>query len=72
MKAEEIRQLIDSELEERLVAERMRLHDLRMSHAVSPLENTMQLREAKRTIARILTIQGERARGEAKGSEEKK
>lgn len=70
MKSEEIRQLIDSELAERLVAERMRLHDLRMSHAVSPLENTMQLRDAKRTIARILTIQGERARSKANGSEE--
>lgn len=70
MKAEEVRQLIDSELEERLAAERMRLHDLQMSHAVSPLENTMQIREAKRTIARMLTIRTERVRNKEKGSKE--
>lgn len=70
MKAEEVRQLIDSELEERLAAERMRLHDLQMSHAVSPLENTMQIREAKRAIARMLTIRTERARNKEKGSKE--
>jgi len=47
MKVEEIRQLIDSELSERLEGERARLRDLRMSHSVTPLENTMQLREAR-------------------------
>ena len=70
MKVEEIRQLIDSELSERLEGERARLRDLRMSHAVTPLENTMQLREARRTIARMLTVQSERARCGVKGTQE--
>ena len=41
-----------------------------MSHAVTPLENTMQLREARKTIARMLTVQSERARGGVKGTQE--
>ncbi len=56
MKVSEIREYSEQELLERLEAERERLHKLRMSHAISPIENPMQLRETKRTIARILTV----------------
>lgn len=56
MKVSEIREYSEQELLERLEAERERLHKLRMSHAISSIENPMQLRETKRTIARILTV----------------
>lgn len=62
MKAAEIREMSLEELAERIEAERERLHRMRMTHAVSPLENPMQLREAKKNIARMLTIQTERKR----------
>ena len=39
MKPAEIREMTLAELEERIDAERDRLHRLKMTHAVSPLEN---------------------------------
>lgn len=60
MKPAEIRELTLDELVERIEAERDNLHRLQMAHAVSPLENPMQLRIAKRDIARMLTILTER------------
>lgn len=62
MKVAEIREMSLEELAERIETERERLHRMRMTHAVSPLENPMQLREAKKNIARMLTIQTERKR----------
>lgn len=62
MKAAEIREMSLEELAERIETERERLHRMCMTHAVSPLENPMQLREAKKNIARMLTIQTERKR----------
>lgn len=60
MKSAEIRELPLAELEERIEAERDHLHRLQMTHAVSPLENPMQLKVAKKNIARMLTILTER------------
>lgn len=65
IKASEIRELTLSELQERLDAERERLHRLKINHSISPLENPMELRVAKKNIARMLTIQTERLRKEA-------
>jgi large subunit ribosomal protein L29 len=31
------------------------LSDLKLNHAVSPLENPMQIKNVRRTVARILT-----------------
>lgn len=70
MKAEEIRKLTEQELVERIEAERLRLQELRMSHAVTPLENAMQLRDVKRTIARLLTVQTEREIASRQGHKE--
>ncbi|PID90660.1 MAG: 50S ribosomal protein L29 [Bacteroidetes bacterium] len=64
MKSAEIRELSLEELEERIEAEREHLHHLQMNHAVSPLENPMQLRVAKKNIARMLTILTERRSAE--------
>ena len=45
----------DNEIEDLLLEERERLAKMKMSHAVSPLENPHQIRYVKRIIARILT-----------------
>ena len=61
MKAKELRDLSDEELAKRLADTRADLFNLRFQAATGALENTTRLRLAKRNIARILTVQEERA-----------
>ncbi len=44
-----------AELIERIGEEQNKLADMRMSHAVSQLENPMELRQLRKTIARLNT-----------------
>jgi large subunit ribosomal protein L29 len=60
LKARELRELSDEELERRLAEGRENLFNLRFQLATGALENTARLQLAKRDIARILTIQAER------------
>ena len=55
MKSNVLREMPDNELKDLLFETRDRLSKMKMSHAVSPLENPHQMRYAKRDIARILT-----------------
>ena len=55
MKASEIRDLTTEEIKEKINAEREALTKLRLNHAVSPLENPMQIRATRKNIARLLT-----------------
>ena len=55
MKMSEIRNMETAELKERLADLRMKYESLKITHVVSPLENPMQLRQMRRTIARLLT-----------------
>ena len=61
MDAKELREMKDAKLVEALVEKRKELFDLRFKHATAQLENTQQLPQVKRAIARILTVQRERA-----------
>lgn len=56
MKASELRKLSLQELHAKLAEERDTLLKLKMAHAIAPIENPMRLREARKTIARILTV----------------
>lgn len=60
MTSKELRELDDAQLTEKLVEARKVLFDLRFQHATAQLENTGQLKDVKRSIARILTVQRER------------
>ena len=60
MRARELRDLTDEELEHRLADTRQELFNLRFQGATGALENTARLKLAKREIARILTIRIER------------
>ena len=60
MRAKELRDLSDEELEGRLHDARQELFNLRFQSATGALENSARLRLAKREIARILTIRQER------------
>ena len=60
MRARELRELSDEELERRLAESRENLFNLRFQLATGALENTARVTLAKRDIARILTVQAER------------
>ena len=53
----EIRQMSDKDLSERLVLEREALSRLRFNHSVAGLESPNILKNKKRDIARLLTEQ---------------
>ena len=57
----ELRGLSDDELEQKLSDTRQELFNLRFQSATGALENAARLTHTKREIARILTIQNERA-----------
>ncbi|ARV12630.1 50S ribosomal protein L29 [Gilvibacter sp. SZ-19] len=55
MKQAEIKEASTADLQEKLVESKKAYTDLKMAHAISPLENPIQLRTQRRTIARIQT-----------------
>jgi len=55
MKQTEIKELSIEELRERLAEFKKQHADLKMAHAVTPLENPLQIRKTRRTVARIAT-----------------
>jgi large subunit ribosomal protein L29 len=63
-KARDLVELGDNELEQRLKESREELFNLRFQHATGQLENTGRLRQVRREIARILTVQNARRRAE--------
>jgi len=56
VKAEELREQTDGELEKRLADLREELFNLRFQHATGQLENPIRLRDVRRDIARVLTV----------------
>ena len=56
MKAAEVRELDVGELEQRLAETRRELFNLRFQHATGHLENTGQLKQIRKNIARLLTV----------------
>ena len=60
MRARELRDLTDDELERRLLETRQELFNLRFQSATGALENSARLKLTKREIARILTVRNER------------
>ena len=55
MKSSEIKLLSVEDLQDKLVESKKQLSDLKLNHAVSPLENPIQIKNVRRTVARILT-----------------
>ena len=54
-KQEEIRELPEKDLIERLDAEIIELNQLQINHTITPLDNSGLIREKRRDIARIKT-----------------
>ena len=55
MKASEIRELSNAELNEKLTALKAELFNLRFQHAINQLDNPMRLNIVKKDIARVKT-----------------
>jgi large subunit ribosomal protein L29 len=55
MKKSEIKELSVAELQEKLSETKKSYSDLKMAHAISPLDNPIQLRHIRRTVAKIAT-----------------
>ncbi|HZB82409.1 MAG: 50S ribosomal protein L29 [Actinomycetota bacterium] len=62
MKAAEARELDVEELQRRIAETRRELFNLRFQHATGQLENTGQLKEVRRNIARLLTVLNQKQR----------
>jgi large subunit ribosomal protein L29 len=60
LKAKQLRDMSDDELERALAERRQELFNLRFQSATGALENPARLKLAKREIARILTVRIER------------
>ncbi len=61
MKVKEFRELNDGELDEKLQELKEELFNLRFQAATGQLENVMRIKEVRRGIARVKTVQRERA-----------
>ena len=59
MKVNEIREMSADELNQKLASLKEELFNLRFQPATGQLENPMRIKEVKKTIARIKTIQRE-------------
>jgi large subunit ribosomal protein L29 len=55
MKISEIKELSTPDLLERIDTEKTMLVRMKLNHAITPLENPQKLKQAKLTIARLLT-----------------
>ena len=61
MKAREARDYDDTELARRVSEARAELFNQRFQHATGALENTARIKDVRRDLARLLTVERERA-----------
>ena len=56
MKINDIRELTDKEINERIDEEREMLQKMYFNHAITEIESPSKIRGSKRSIARMLTV----------------
>jgi large subunit ribosomal protein L29 len=66
MKSEEIRGLTADQLDDQLVKLKKEQFNLRFQRASGQLENTSRVREVRRDIARVKTVQAQKRNGQDK------
>ncbi|MBS1957379.1 MAG: 50S ribosomal protein L29 [Cyanobacteria bacterium SZAS-4] len=64
MKVKEVRELSHDEIVSRIVDTRKQIVEMRFALAVRKLESPAKLRNARKSLARLLTIQSEKVRAE--------
>lgn len=55
MKQTEIVKLSKEDLQDKLMEYQKQLEELKMTHAISPLENPLQIKKSRRIVARLKT-----------------
>ncbi len=60
MKASDVKALTDDQLQDELLSLKKEQFNLRFQSATGQIENTARIREVRRTVARIKTVQQER------------
>jgi large subunit ribosomal protein L29 len=55
MKSKELKELETKDLAERLEAEVAKYNQMKLNHAITPMENPSQIKAARRDIARMKT-----------------
>ncbi len=55
MKQSEVKEMSVEELKEKIAAFKKQHADLKMAHSVTPLENPLIIRNARRNVARLAT-----------------
>jgi len=55
MKTREIKELTTKEIQERLEADKELLNRMKLNHSISPLDNPMQIKVARRIVAKLST-----------------
>ena len=55
MKQKEVKELSIEELGEKLQSFKKELSEMKMTHAISPIENPMQIKNLRKTVASINT-----------------
>ncbi|UCC72457.1 MAG: 50S ribosomal protein L29 [Gemmatimonadota bacterium] len=71
MRPDEIREMGDADIEQRLEELSNELFNLRMKSAYEEIENPMRIRKLRRDIARLKTIRHERELQAARDAKEK-
>ena len=56
MKAQELRELSSEQLDSKLKELKHELFNLRFQHAINQLDNPQKIVEARKTIARLMTV----------------
>jgi large subunit ribosomal protein L29 len=67
MKAEEVRGMTADQLDEQLAKLKKEQFNLRFQRASGQLENTSRVREVRRDIARVKTVQAQKRNGQDSG-----
>ena len=61
MKAKELREMSEVELNKKLAELKQELFNLRFQHAINQLDNPVRIDTVKKDIARVMTILAEKA-----------
>ena len=60
MKIKEVREIETKELVEKIETEVAKYNQMKLNHAITPLENPSEIKKARRDIARMKTVLRER------------
>ncbi|MCR5004006.1 MAG: 50S ribosomal protein L29 [Bacteroidales bacterium] len=64
MKVSEVREMSVADLQDRIQVEKSNLDNMKLNHAISPLEDTSKFKKTRQDIARMITILAEKEKNQ--------